>query len=308
MRYVVSSALAVVALAVIAGSPAPLSAGLFGFGSCHHCQHRCQTCQVNPCACSRPAPAPQVTVQPQVQMVPQTVTVPQVSYRDVTRTEYRTQAETQTVPVTTYQTVSVDEGSWQQVWVPRIVQKQVPQVTYQQQVSYRQVPYQVTQRVPQVSYQTQTTMVPRVGQVAQSTCNVCGTHGMAAAPIYSAPPMATAPPPPIAVPQHATQQPVMLGTELQPLSSLSGTRSYPTTASTAGSLAPVPDPKYLDTPQAASSNTASADTWAPIRTAAAPSELTPVPAYEPPAPRTSAASGLFVPAPASADIWRTRIR
>ncbi|MBI1310523.1 hypothetical protein GC176_04380 [bacterium] len=305
MRYVVSSALAAAALAVIAASPAPLSAGLFGFGECHHCQHRCQRCQVNPCACS--APAPQVTVQPQVQMVPQTMSVPQVSYRDVTRTEYRTEAQTQTVPVTTYQTVTVDEGSWQQVWVPRVVQKQVPQVTYQQQISYRQVPYQVTQRVPQVSYQTQTTMVPRVTSVAQSTCNVCGPTGIAAAPIYSAPPMATVPPPvampQMVAPQYAAQQQVVPGPELQPLASLSGVSSHSSTASTSGVLTPVPDPKYLDTPQAASS-----DRWEPVRTAAAPTQMTPVPAYEPQVPRTGSASGLFVPAPAAADIWRTRIR
>lgn len=311
MRHVVTSALAIVGLALTAGTPQPLSAGLFGFGfgGCNHCQHHqhqhpCQRCQANPCACTRTAPVSQVTMQPQMQMVPQTVSVPQVTYQDVTRTEYRTEAQTQTIPVTTYQTVTVDEGAWQQVWVPRIVQKQVPQVTYQQQISYRQVPYQVTQRVPQVSYQNQTTMVP---QVAQSTCNVCGTTGVATAPIYPSPmatvpppPMAVAPPPPVVGPQHATQQPVILGTELQPLSSLSGIRNYPTTAST-DSLAPVPDPRYLDTPGTSSPDVASSDSWMPVRTAEAP-------AQERPAPRTSAASGLFVPAPASANIWRTRIR
>jgi hypothetical protein len=316
MRHVIASALAIVGLAFTVGSPQSLSAGLFGFGECNHCRHQhpcqrhrdpCQTCQINPCACA--APVPQVVVRPQVQMVPQTVSVPQVTYRDVTRTEYRTEAQTQTVPVTTYQTVTVDEGSWQQVWVPRMVQKQVPQVSYQQQVSYRQVPYQVTQRVPEVSYQTQTTMVPRTTSVAQSTCNVCGPAGLAAAPVYSSPmatvpppPMATAPLPPIVGSQHAAQHPVILGPELQPLSSLSGAGNYPTTAST-GSLAPVPDPKYLDTPGASSYDTANSDAWTPVRTAEAP-----VPAYDSPAPRTSSASGLFVPAPAAANVWRTRIR
>ncbi len=320
MRHVVSSMLAILGLALTVAAPETLSAGLFGFGECNHCRHQhpchrhrnpCNQCQVNPCACTRTAPVSQVTVKPQVQMVPQTVSVPQVTYKDVTRTEYRTEAQTQAVPVTTYQTVTVDEGSWKQVWVPRMVQKQVPQVTYQQQISYRQVPYQVTQRVPQVSYQSQTTMVPRVTSVAQSNCNVCGTTGLATAPIYPStigavpsPPMATAPPPPVVGPQHATQQPVILSPELQPLSSLSGSRKYPTTAAT-GSLTPVPDPKYLDTPGKTSPDVASGDTWTPVQTAAAPS---PIPAYEPPAPRTSSASGLFVPAPASANIWRTRIR
>ena len=310
MRHVVSSILAILGLALTVGVPETLSAGLFGFGECNHCQqqqlcHRhqnpCNRCQVNPCACTRTTPVSQVTMQPQ------TVSVPQVTYQDVTRTEYRTEAQTQTVPVTTYQTVTVDEGSWQQVWVPRMVQKQVPQVTYQQQISYRQVPYQVTQRVPQVSYQSQKTMVPRVTSVAQSNCNVCGTTGVAAAPIYPSPmatvpppPMATAPPPPVVGPQQATQQQVIRGTELQPLSSLSGTRNYPTTASS-GSLTPVPDPKYLDTPGTKSPDVASSDTWTPVRTAEPPS-------YETRVPRTSSASGLFVPAPASANIWRTRMR
>ncbi len=93
MRHVVSSALVIVGLALTAGTPQPLSAGLFGFGfgGCNHCQHHqhqhqhaCHRCQANPCACTRTAPVSQVTMQPQ------TVSVPQVTYRDVTRTEYRT--------------------------------------------------------------------------------------------------------------------------------------------------------------------------------------------------------------------------
>ena len=301
MRFAVSSALVIAGLALTIGSPAVLTAGLFGPGPCHTCHNPCRTCNVNPCACAAPASAPQVTVQPQVQMVPQTVTVPQVSYRDVTHTQYRMQAETKTVPVTTYQTVTVDEGTWQKVWVPRIVQKQVPQVSYQQQVSYRQVPYQVTQRVPQVSYQTQTTMVPRVSHVPRSSCNVCGTGGLATAPTYTTPPIAmpqtVVPPPP-----QTAGQPVILGPELQPLTSMTSPSLRSATAATSGNLAPVPDPKYLDTPTAAAT-----DQWTPVRTATA-EPLTPVPAAEPPAPRTSSASGLFVPAPAAANVWRTRIR
>lgn len=35
------------------------------------------------------------------------------------------------VPVTTYRTVTVDQGSYQRVWVPRLVTQRVPQTTYQ---------------------------------------------------------------------------------------------------------------------------------------------------------------------------------
>lgn len=35
------------------------------------------------------------------------------------------------VPVTTYRTVTVDRGSYQRVWVPRLVTQRVPQTTYQ---------------------------------------------------------------------------------------------------------------------------------------------------------------------------------
>lgn len=35
------------------------------------------------------------------------------------------------VPITTYRTVTVDMGSYQRVWVPRIVRQRVPQTTYQ---------------------------------------------------------------------------------------------------------------------------------------------------------------------------------
>lgn len=309
MRYAFTAVLAIAGLALIIATPSTLTAGLFG--PCFPCHHPCQQCHVNPCACSHRRPV--VPVQPQP--VSQVTTVPQVTYQDVTRTEYRTEAETRTVPVTTYRTVAVDEGHWQQVWVPRIVHKQVPQVTYQQQISYRQVPYQVTQRVPLVTYQTQTAAVSPPPAVAHSGCNVCGRP----APVVSGPPAATVPGPPVAVPgppaaptpQQDGQQPVILGRELQPLSSLSG--SHQTAEMAASSrLAPVPDPRYLDTPTAvAPQDEASADTWTPVQTAAAPSSDSNDSIRSrdrtPPA-RVSSRAGRFVPAPAAADIWRTRIR
>jgi hypothetical protein len=52
---------------------------------------------------------------------------------------YRLEPVTEQVPVTTYDTVCVDEGSYTQVWVPKVVAKQVPRTVMQTRVSYRRV-------------------------------------------------------------------------------------------------------------------------------------------------------------------------
>lgn len=48
------------------------------------------------------------------------------------------------VPVTTYRNVTVDMGSYQQVWVPRLVTQQVPQVSYQPAIT----PYSTAATLP----------------------------------------------------------------------------------------------------------------------------------------------------------------
>ena len=307
--------------------PVSLSAGVFcnhGLFGCKAC-NPCRSCRVNPCRCqaARPIPAqPQFTMQPQVQ------TTPVVTYRDVTRTEYRLQAQSVTVPVTTQQTVTVDEGGWQKIWVPKLVSKQIPSTTYQQQTVYRQVPYQVSQRVPQVTHQTTTRMVPRVTGNVVSGCNTCGTGNtwtshahnhpglphnhpglphnhpgvIGSSPVVLGPivgaPFASNPVTmgsPIASPITTPSGPIQLGRELQPLNSVGS----PGSASSA--LGPVPDPAYLSTPQASKSSE-----WTSVLAAAPEQSFREKPA--PAAPRTSAASGLFVPAPSAASVWRTRIR
>lgn len=286
--------------------PVSLSAGIFcnhGLFGCRAC-NPCRTCHVNPCRCQAARPLPQQT---QFTMTPQVQTTPVITYRDVTRTEYRTQAETVTVPVTTQQTVTVDEGGWQKVWVPRLVSKQVPTTTYQQQIVYRQVPYQVSQRVPQITYQQRTTMVPRIHGHVASGCNKCGSgntwtshaHGHPAvtgsSPVVLGPtigaPTASNPVTigsPIAVPMSG---PVQLGRELQPLSSA---------ATPSPVTGPVPDPAFLEVPQASNSGD-----WSPVLAANPEPATQPKPAA---APRTASASGLFVPAPSAASVWRTRVR
>jgi hypothetical protein len=296
------------AVLVSAFAMTSLSAGTCGnpcgIGTqCNQCQP-CQTCTAQPCQCAQ--------ARPQVQYRQQVQTTPTVTYKDVVRTQYRMQPQTQTVPVTTYRQVTVDEGQWQKIWVPKPVTKQVPQTTYQQRTTYRQVPYQVTQRVPQVSYRQVTTMVPTVAHRHTTGCNSCGTVGWngyhtqaMASPIYSpygytTPTVATYPTPAISSlptvigsPTIATYspQPVQLGREIQPLDRRS--------ASSANEISPVPDPKYLDTPR-----TSSYEDW-PSRPRTS-NRVEPRTSQRPEPVRTSAAKGLFVPAPSAVSVWRTR--
>lgn len=305
-RLLLTGAVSAVLLTLSQVVPVSLSAGVFcnhGLFGCRTC-NPCRTCHVNPCRCQALPPQPQFTMQPQVQ------TTPVVTYKDVTRTEYRTQAQTVTVPVTTQQTVTVDEGGWQKIWVPRMVQKQVPTTTYQQQTVYNQVPYQVSQRVPQVTYQQTTTMVPRVSGHVSSGCNTCGTgnswtshghnHGAitGSSPVVLGPiigtPYASNPITiggPVAIPMTVPSGPVQLGRELQPLNSSSSSGST--------SHGPVPDSSYLEIPQASNFGE-----WTPVL-AASPEPSRPT---RQAAPQTAATSGMFVPAPSAASVWRTRVR
>lgn len=275
-----------------------LEAGIFcghPFGSCSCRQATsCSTCrQAQPCGC---AARPQVSYRPHVQQVPQ------VSYRDVTTTRYRAQAQTQQVPVTHYRNVAVDRGAWHKIWVPKVETQQVPETVYENRTTYRQVPYQVTQRVPQTTYTTRTSMVPTHSHVPQTAgCNTSApttawsgypAAPMTASPIYSpyypAPTMATLP----TAPSISSVQPVAPRTasadpahaDLRPLKRIS---------SSAGELAPVPDPKYLDTPRSADSEWTTVGPRTSRRVESAPL-------------RTSSANGRFVPAPSATSVLRTR--
>lgn len=114
------------------------------------CCGHCRRPRIRCCCPPVQAVCPQPVVQ--TQLCPQ----PVVSYRDVTETRVRQEQYVESVPVTTCRNVTVDEGSYQTVWVPKPVTKQVAQTVMTQQVKTRSVPYQVTRRVPTVS----TAMVP----------------------------------------------------------------------------------------------------------------------------------------------------
>lgn len=249
--------LAALGLIPVGFSATPASAQLFSRG-CKNCQR-----PVNHCNCQSHQPVVET------QMVPQQVT----TCRNEVITQYRQEAVAQTVPVTTYRDVVVDEGSYQTVYVPKQVTKRIPQVSYQQQIAYRSVPVQVTRQVPQVStqmiprqivrnqpYSYQTTQVApiTVAPIAQTSvpvytgyapmavapCAPCGGMAFATAPIYQSVPTIGQPligTTVVAAP--IVDNPVtMLPPTSSPASFASETNSHST---------PVPDPKFLDSPGAA---------------------------------------------------------
>lgn len=151
----------------------------------HHHDACCPSCHLAPaqCVCA----VPKVTYRPVVEthMVPQ----PVLTHRNVTETQYRTEPVTETVPTTAYDCVTVDEGSYQRIWVPKIVTKQVPKTVYQQRTTYRTVPYQVTRQVAECK----TRMVPQqtVRYVPETSTSMVYTGptdvlGAAPTPVQSA--------------------------------------------------------------------------------------------------------------------------
>ena len=225
------------------------------------------------------------TYQPPVYQQPVSVPVatPAVTWQNVSRVEYRLQPQTQAVPVTRHRSVTVDEGGWHKIWVPKPVVKHVPETVYPQQTVYQSVPYQVTQQVPRVSYVSSQVAVPTRTPISyRPPCY--STYPSANWLGYGSPPMAapvTAPlryslqPSTLAVPSFPiVRPPVTLGREIEPLDSH---ESFPP-------VRPVPEPR------------------------ADYGQLTPVRAAESNPGRTQSASesGMFVPAPSAANIWRAR--
>lgn len=278
---------AVLSLLATVSTSTQVSAGWF-WRNCHHCQR-----PVNQCNCQSHQPMigtqSVVGTQPviETQMIPQQVT----TYRTEVSTQYRQEAFTQIVPVTTYRDVIVDEGSYQTVYVPKHVIKRIPQVSYQQQTVYRNVPYQVTQQVPQVitqmvprqivrnqsvTYQTPPaapvvslytsapTTVGCVGPVvplAASACCPCVETAVLPAPAQPTLPTMGQPSPTSSL----STKPVMANpvTMLPPTTSNAELSPEP-----AGSTKPVPDPKFLESPGAVR------DSWSTVESRHRPSSNT----------------------------------
>ncbi|HEY4260397.1 MAG TPA: hypothetical protein VGM98_09560 [Schlesneria sp.] len=267
-------------------------------GCCETCQHAHANC-----TCSQAVAPVQTQAVVQTHMQAQQVT----TFQNVTETHVRNETIVQNVPVTTYKQVTVDEGGYQMVWVPKPVTKQVAQTVIQQQTATRAVPYQVTRQVPQISTQlvpVQTvqhvtavapmaTFTPVRFQAAASSCNVCnhsqfGTTAFAA-PVYVAPPQyntALAPTIQYAAPQTAT---------IQTLPAI-----------------PVPVPQTARGPLPAPAN--STEQWQTIPSRPSPSTSQ----YEPPMSRTVPVpmdeartmgprmASRFTPAPSAATVWNSR--
>jgi hypothetical protein len=195
--------------------------------------------------------------------------------RDVAATEYRTEAVVETVPATVVENVTVDEGSYQTVWVPRLTTKAVARTTYQTRTAYRSVPYQVTHRVSECVTPNGTFQAGRsfpvngtmVGSYPLPTyASTIGT------PIYGSSPIA------------AGTYPTLATSPSYPTPVAAGSSTYPSTG--------VPDPRFADTPV----------------TSIAPRNATSSSRYGSSAADTRTAArgpSLFVPAPSAAQAWRS---
>lgn len=227
-----------------------------------------------------------------------------VTYRDIPQTEYRREAHLETVPVTTYKTVTVDEGSYQQVWVPKLVTKQIAQTDYQQRLTCRTVPYQVTRRVAEVA----TRLVPQqtvryVPHQFQTTVSAALPYSttVSALPVMGSPIRTTAAIPTLPPLKTASSVPVMPAMSVPPTADRFASSVTET---------PVPDPKFLDTPGSLYDEWTTVPSRSGARSASQADRLG---AYEPIAPRSEAARlrtaggrKLFVPAPSAATVWQAR--
>ena len=138
----------VVVAVVLVVLPALSLAGIMDRGCCRKCR------LVRPrCCCPVFVPMETAPVCP--------APAPQVTMKTVVETQYRMERVTENVPVTRMEAVTVDEGGYQQVWVPKIVCKQVPKTVMQQRTACRPVAVQVPRQVPEL-------VCPPGGSVAPS--------------------------------------------------------------------------------------------------------------------------------------------
>ncbi len=133
MRQVVGTVFSVFAAFAAAGPSLAWGIGPLGlFDQCGVCRPVALAYVPAPVACAAPQPCP-----------------PLVRFRAVSQIQYTKQRVVRTVPKTVYQTVTMDEGHYELVWVSKPVTRRVPRVVYEQQVFERLVPYRVTRLVPE---------------------------------------------------------------------------------------------------------------------------------------------------------------
>ncbi|RPI89510.1 MAG: hypothetical protein EHM42_02885, partial [Planctomycetaceae bacterium] len=178
MRFAIR--LAVISLAL--GVCAPIVATRALAQGHVNCCNRCQL-PVPRCCC---VAGPKVTYQPVVET--QYTQRQVLQERDQVATEYRAEPVQETVPATVVENVTVDEGGYQTVWVPRLISKPVARTVYQTRTSYRSVPYQVTRRVQEYAWQTVPTQTVRYVPTTDSA--VAARYAPYGAPAVSAVPVA----------------------------------------------------------------------------------------------------------------------
>lgn len=279
MRYVIHGILLLLTAATLI--PAVTEAQIFNR------RNPCNRCQLPQPQCC--CPAVPAAPQPTLQVVPQTTyqpvvetqyaTQPELQYRDVAATEYRTEAVNESIPVTAYDSVTVDEGGYQTVWVPKPVTRQVARTVYQPRISYRTVPYQTTRRVAE--YTTKTVPYQTVRYVPTTT-NTLAYNGVPSTVAYSGVPI-------YAPATTATAYPWQT-----PIASAQPTLYAPATSTASASLAPVPDARFASSGPSLVPPAAALDGYQPASTVSS------TPAYT-----ADRSSSPFVPAPSAAQVWRT---
>lgn len=144
MRNAARGALLTALLAVAVPGTAKAQFGRPVYGNCGG-----QSCGLPPSTCGCAVPLPTLQTSFRQENV--------LTYQDVTRVGVRQETHVESVPITQFDQVTVDEGSYQTVWVPRPVTRTVARTTLQPRLAQRTVPYVYTERVPQLA----TRLVPQ---------------------------------------------------------------------------------------------------------------------------------------------------
>jgi hypothetical protein len=185
--------------------------------------------------------------------------------REVVTTEYRNEQTYEAVPTTMMENVTVDEGSYQTVWVPKLTTRPVARTVYQTRTAYRTVPYQVTRRVTDCNVQNDAYQLGRYAPASGTAIGYSTTPGYAVTslpPVYSGSTLAAGTYPTLASPR-ITPTPVVG-------SSLAGSSS-----------GRVPDARFAEVP------------------------VTPITPRSASNSRVAERNSLFVPAPSAAQVWRS---
>lgn len=229
MRLALPGGIVVVMLAVLAMLAPDETWGRGMRRRCRRCQRMAEIC-VCPTACPPvavcPPACPTTTVCPPVtttqtclKAVTETCYVqkPVVTKRCVKQTCYRDEQYCETVPTTVCENITVDEGCYKMVWVPKLVCKQVPKTVYTQRLATRKVPFQVDKEITEC---TMTTVpVQRIRYIPETKTVSCVTRISempACPPTYSEPHCAapSGPAPatlgtPTTTPTHAPEPPAV---------------------------------------------------------------------------------------------------